>query len=410
MYLLDQLLLKHRVEPSRFSEPAILPVSYLYAHDRNAFKIINELDLLGVGLEAYSKLKLGRKVLFFLDHYSPAPTPETAALHAQQRAVAKALGAPIFDEGSGVGHQLALETSVRPNDIAVGVDSHTCTVGAVGALGLRMPPVSVAAAMVSGTVEFFRPKIIRIQLLNSLERPSTGKDVALFLAGLGPRRFADALLEVGGPGLNSLELPDRITLANLSTDLHARSVLFEVDNLIVDSHNISDEHMTECSLDEYTDRVVVDLAQIPPFVARPGSIHNVVPLSELRTRARVDVVAVGSCTNGQFEDFVAFCNALGNDKIAPHVRVIVTPTSGTVLKRLSSSGLLSKLIELGATINPPGCGPCMGLHQGILSDGEICVATGSRNTAGRMGSNKAEIYLVSPRTAGLAAIAGYIGH
>ncbi|RST82042.1 3-isopropylmalate dehydratase large subunit [Aquibium carbonis] len=409
MTLLAQLAAKANIALPPVGDDFSLPVDFIYAHDRNTFKIIDELSRLGVGDSAQQSLPLAGKTLFFMDHYSPAPTAEATKLHAQQREVCGRMGGRLFDEGSGVGHQLALEGLVQPGQIVVGVDSHTCTVGAIGALGLRMPAVGVARALATGEVLIYRPRTLRIEMTGRLQRPATGKDVALSIARLKRERFADAILEVGGDGLTSLGLADRISISNLATDLQARSIIFEIDDLIIKLYSLENRDILRCGASEYTDIIPVDLGTIEPQICLPGSLSNSVAYSGVKNPRRVDVVMIGSCTNGQIEDFQMFCDTLGENSIAPGVRVIATPTSRAVLQRMSAEGVLGHLIRLGVTINPPGCGPCMGLHQGLLGEGEVCVATGSRNNPGRMGSPQANVYLASPYVAALCAATGYIG-
>lgn len=394
------------VKDIRFGHDLHLEPDHIYGHDRNTFKIIDELG--GVPLtncSAFSKLKL------FQDHYSPPPDLETAALHKQQRSLA-IQGATLSKAGEGVGHQVAIEKFISNWDLAIGVDSHTCSIGALGALGLRQPPTEVAKAVKGGFFRFDVPKSVRIELSGKFNENVYAKDLMLFLAKKGNRRFSDSVLEFGGSGLRSLSISERIVLANLSKDIGARTALCETDSLTMKYLEERGRQPNNCLLktspDAYLDVVEIDLKKISPYLSLPGSIHNAVAYDENNTSENVDVVTVGSCTNGRLEDFEVFARTIGEENFAPHTRVVLTPASSEVMQQLITSGLYQDFIQRGATINPPGCGPCMGLHQGVLSDNEICVATGSKNNAGRMGSVHAKVYLASPATAGRVAVIGRV--
>jgi 3-isopropylmalate/(R)-2-methylmalate dehydratase large subunit len=408
--LLGQLLARRGIAIGAFDTKILIPCDHIYGHDRNTFKIMKELDSRGVPSLKHSSINAADKLRLFMDHYSPPPNAETAALHLQQRALARAHDLTLFDEGSGVGHQLALEQLVSPWEIAVGVDSHTCTVGAIGALGLHQPPIVVSEALQSGYFPFYIPRIIRIELLGELPRTCSAKDIALRISNLGKLQFQDKLMEFGGSGLKTLSIADRATLANLTTDFGARSGLCESDSstnsYMKAAGRESDFPLLAATLNSYEEVIEIDLTKLAPHVSRPGSIFDSISVDSMPGPVQVDVVALGSCTNGRLQDFAEFLDALGSSGIAPGVRVVATPASRHVLKELMTSGMFDRLIGIGATVNPPGCGPCMGLHQGYLGDGEVCVATGSRNTAGRMGSKTAQIYLAGPKLAGLVARTG----
>ena len=271
----------------------------------------------------------------------------------------------------------------------------------------------VADALMTGRFAYEVPKPLRIELTGRLPEGASAKDVMLDLARRhGQDSFLDRLLEFGGPGLATLCVPDRVTLCNLAIDLRGRGGVCESDDITRDflaAHGRRDRYVPlAADPDAYRERIEIDLSAIGPMVALPGSVFGSVPLTARREREPVDVVTVGSCTNGRFEDFEAFARTVNGSRLAPGVRLILTPASRDIARRLSASGLADRFLELGATINPPGCGPCMGLHQGVLVDDEVCVTTGNTNDAGRQGSDRARIFLASPQTAALAACSGMI--
>jgi 3-isopropylmalate/(R)-2-methylmalate dehydratase large subunit len=407
MTLLDQILAQKGLQSQGCDTSLLVPVDHIYAHDRNTFKILEELEQ-HARVPLSSALALN-KLRLFLDHYAPPPSLETAALHRQQRSLADQYSLFLSDVGSGVGHQVAVERLIGSAEVAVGIDSHTCTAGALGALAFRQPPPEVARAVKDGVVRFDVPVVVRIELIGRLQDNCTAKDIFFHLASSHSEQFEDALLEIGGDGLGPLTMSERFTLANLSSDLHARTAIIETDEIT--KRYLTQQRRPEAYLQlrsepaAYSSVVEVVLENVKPMVASPPHLFTAVPVED-SPGFKIDVIALGSCTNGRYEDFVDFLDFLGNQKIADSVRLLVTPGSKQVLIDLVQNGLLSKLIEAGATVNPPGCGPCMGLHQGLLQGDEICLATGSQNMPGRMGSKAAKVFLAGPKVAGASAIRG----
>lgn len=410
--LLEQILMRNGVAAGDivFAQDVQVAPAHIYGHDRNTFKILNQVTECGARPDqaiAADRLRL------YQDHYAPPPSQETAALHRQQRELAATVGGRLFPAGSGVGHQIAIERFASPGEIAVGVDSHTCSIGGLGALGVRHAPIMVADAMMTGRFAYEVPKALRIELSGRLPDGVGTKDVMLDLARRhGQDSFLDRLLEFGGPGLATLAVPDRVTLCNLAIDLRGRGGVCESDDITRDflaAHGRGERYVAlSADPDAYRERIEIDLSRAEPMIALPGSVFGSIPLTARRERERVDVVTVGSCTNGRFEDFEAFARTINGHTPAPGVRMILTPASRDIARRLNTSGLADRFLDLGATLNPPGCGPCMGLHQGVLVDDEVCVTTGNTNDAGRQGSDRARIFLASPQTAARAACTGMI--
>jgi 3-isopropylmalate/(R)-2-methylmalate dehydratase large subunit len=403
-----QQVLRHKGGDEGASEVA-LAVDHVFGHDRNTFKIVHEYDALGdppADEDAIGRWRL------FLDHYAPPPTVETAALHGQQRELAREHGLFLSPVGGGVGHQVAAEQLVSPFEVVVGVDSHTCTAGGLGALGLRQPPVAVARALREGAVRFDVPRSVRIETTGVLRRGCCAMDAMFTLAPLGAERFEDVILEFGGPGIAALSIAERLVLANLSVDIHARSALVETDartaRYLTERGRGDLYQPLSAARDAYTDVVELDLSRVRPMVAPPPRPTTAVPVADLSDAPRIDVATIGSCTGGRVSDFADFLDALGPDGPAPGVRIVATPASREVYRELLRQGLIERLLSVGATVNPPGCGPCMGLHQGVLVGDEVCVATGSRNGPGRMGSTEAQVFLAGPLVAGASAAAGTI--
>ncbi|HVZ41990.1 MAG TPA: aconitase family protein [Candidatus Kapabacteria bacterium] len=408
--LLHQLFAAHDFELTETGSPSTIPVDHIYGHDRNTFKIVNEVtNVMGKDLSGMRGMDRFR---LYMDHYSPPPTIELAQLHVQQRRIAREHGATLNEIGSGVGHQIGLEQYIGGGQVVIGVDTHTCTAGALGALAFRQPHNASAEALASGMARFFMPDILRIEFVGELRPECGAKDIALRMGMEGEELYEGKLLEIGGPGLRSLGMSGRFTLANLSVDLHARTALLETDDVTRDYLEQHGRGSTFFPLQSdpsaYSEVHVVDLATVVPMVAFPPSIFFSRPVEECAEPLHLDVVTVGSCTNGRYEDFIDFMEQFGNGPVAPGTRLIATPASRDIYLQLLHEGILDRLVTAGAVVNPPGCGPCMGLHQGILYEDEVCLATGSINRPGRMGSKSAQVLLAGPKVAGISARTGYL--
>jgi 3-isopropylmalate/(R)-2-methylmalate dehydratase large subunit len=218
-------------------------------------------------------------------------------------------------------------------------------------------------------------------------------------------------VEFHGPGVSSLRIPERMTVANMGVEMGAKTAAFPADG---QTREFFRERGAGCDLALWSDFDApfagtreYDLSDQVPVVARPHSVDDVVPVSDLPA-TRIDQVLLGTCTNGRLEDFEAAASILRGRKAAPNVRLLVAPASREVLVQAMKAGVMQEIVEAGATLIPPGCGPCLGAHQGVLAPGEKCLSTANRNFRGRMGEKEAEIYLCSPETAAASAIAGEI--
>ena len=379
---------------------------HIYGHDRNTFKIIHELKLIGE-----ERVSSNNRIKLFMDHYSPPPTEKEALLHDEQRSFAQQTQSQIFEEGSGIGHQIALEEFVNTGDVAIGIDTHTCTVGALGAFGWRCPQNVVALSIVKGYFDFKLPSLVKIHLKGRLSEYCSGNEIIFELTRHGVEKFLNAILEIGGEGLNGLTIGQRITVANLAYDLNARSVIMETDDIT--SRYLSEKQGRYCAklstkIGTYDDVIEIDLSKLVPCIAYPDSIFNVGKLEDCEEKIPVNLIVIGTCTNGRFEDYQDFYNHFSSSRLPDTVRLQVIISSRKMLLQLLQSGLYEAFVKIGAVLNPPGCGSCMGLHQGTLSENDTCVITGSRNNKGRMGAQNAKIFLSNPKILGLIAMHGFI--
>lgn len=345
------------------------------------------------------------------DHAYPPPTVDFANLQRRIAQFVEAQGVRHFYRGEGVCHQVLLEKGfAAPGRIIVGADSHTTTLGAAGAFATGLGATDVAVVWATGQSWFQVPETLRIQLTGAL-RPGVGvKDVILTLLGkLGSDGGASLALEFGGPGLEGLPYPQRITLANMAAELEAATGLLEVDRTarawLEPRVGAPVEEFRAGRDAAYVARVDLDLDSIEPSVARPPRVDDVVGVGAVEGTP-VDTVFLGTCTNGRLEDLAEAAGLLRGKRVK--VPLLVVPASQQVMDMAARTGVLHTLIEAGATVGTAGCGPCLGRQLGVLADEEVCFSTGSRNYTGRMGSPNARIFLGSPLTAAATALTGRI--
>ena len=351
--------------------------------------------------------------VFFIDHAAPSPRAELSNAHRIVREFCAETGATLSDVEMGVCHQRVAESYARPGDIVIGADSHTCTAGALGAFGTGMGSTDVAIGMATGKTWLRVPETFRIEVGGAFPPGVSAKDLILTLIGrLGADGATYKALEFGGPAVESLPMVGRLTLANMAVEAGAKAGLVASDGVtrayLAEQGREADWRPLAPDDDAVYERTEIMLAdELVPMVAAPHTVDNVHPVSEL-AGIRVDQVLIGTCTNGRLEDLRAAAAALRGRRRAPHTRVIVTPASAAVWRAAADEGLLQAFVDAGAVVTNPGCGACVGVHEGILADGEVCVSTANRNFRGRMGNPEGLIYLASPETAAACAVAGEI--
>ena len=389
-------------------EIAVSSVDFVMAQDGTAPLAIKSFEEMRPSKRVFDP----RKIALVIDHNSPSPSEAVSALHKMMRDFASEQGLEIFDVGEGICHQLIPEKGhVRSGDLIVGADSHTCTYGALNALATGVGSTDLAAAMMTGKLWFKVPETIRINISRKFNNMVFAKDLVLFLIGkLGADGATYMSLEFGGD-LSALSMDGRFTVANMAIEAGAKFGVFEGDGVTArwfgmgsfdkDAFIFPDEGAN------YYDRISIDLSEIEPLVAVPHRVDSVSRISGIG-KVKVNQVFIGTCTNGRLEDLGVAASILKGKKVARGVRLIVGPASRKILLDALKAGYISDLLEAGASIITPGCGPCVGTHAGIPSDGDVVVSTANRNFKGRMGNSKAMIYLSSPATAAASAISGYI--
>jgi len=361
----------------------------------------------------FTKLAQLLKAAVFLDHAAPSQSREMSNDHAPLREFARETGAVLHDVGDGVCHQLVAESLARPGDLIVGSDSHTVTAGALGAFACGMGSSDVAIVFGLGKTWFRVPESYRITLTGRFGKGVLAKDLVLALIGqIGADGATYKSLEFGGPGVMNLSISDRLTVSNMAVEAGAKVGLFPSDEItrgyLAEQDRPDDYKPITADTDATYERTInINLSKLEPMVSRPHTVDNTVPVREM-AGTKVQQVLIGTCTNGRLDDIKIAAAILKGKKRHPQTRLVVTPASRQILLAATRAGYIETLIEAGAVVTPPGCGACLGLHQGVIGDGEVCLSTANRNFKGRMGSAEGFIYLSSPATAAASAIKGEI--
>ncbi|MCW3474657.1 aconitase/3-isopropylmalate dehydratase large subunit family protein [Limobrevibacterium gyesilva] len=354
------------------------------------------------------------RIVFALDHYVPPSSAKTAGLHQRMRAFAALHGVALHDVGEGIGHQLIVETGrALPGDLVVGADSHAVTYGALNSFATGIGSSDLAAIMITGQIWLRVPQSIRITLTGRLTAGVYAKDIALALAEtLGADGAAYQALEFAGPGLQHLELEDRLVLSNLAVEMGAKNGIFPADaqtRAYLAGRTAQAFEAVDPDPDAaYSREIVLDLDALTPRIALPHLVDRVVPLQEA-AQIPVQMVYLGTCTGGRLRDFHQARDVLkAGGGVAPGVQLVVTPASREVQDAMEADGTLADFVALGAEIVPPGCGSCCGTCGVIPGDGVNVVSTANRNFKGRMGNASASIFLASPASCAAAAVRGAI--
>lgn len=363
-----------------------------------------------IGLE---KCANPERTILFIDHAAPSPRKELSNAHKILREFSKKTGAILSEVGEGVCHQRLVEDYVNPGEILVGADSHTCTSGALGAFATGMGSTDVGIAIALGKTWLRVPQTYKIEVSGEFNSGVYAKDLILHLIGLiGADGATYKVLEFTGETIRNMSMSDRFTLSNMAVEAGAKAGLIASDKVTQEyliSRGRGDKFVAiDSDPDAVYERIIeIDVTSLKPTVSCPHTVDNTKLAAELGS-IKVDQVFIGSCTNGRIEDLRISAEVFKTKQVHPDVRMLVIPASREVFLQATKEGLIETFVKAGASIMTPGCGPCVGVHAGILGDDEVCLSTQNRNFQGRMGNTKGNIYLSSPATAASSAVTGYI--
>ncbi|MCC8142245.1 MAG: 3-isopropylmalate dehydratase large subunit [Lachnospiraceae bacterium] len=353
------------------------------------------------------------KTVLIYDHLVPASQVDDTRHFRIGNEFAAKYGMKNVHRSDGICHQLMTEAGyVRPGDIVFGTDSHTTTYGCVGAFSTGIGYTEMAGILGTGQLWIRVPDTIKITIDGELPSNVSSKDVILAIIGdLGADGATYQALEFHGSTVHQMTIASRMTMSNMAVEAGAKCALFAPDEKTAEYCGIKlTEEQRDLIADEdasYIREITYQAEDFVPVMACPSQVDNIHPVSELVGK-KIDQVFLGSCTYGRLEDLMAAAAILEGKKVAPFVNLIVTPASRKIFEEAVANGTIKTLVEAGAQVTHPGCGLCCGRTGGILTDGECVVATNNRNFLGRMGTANVEIYLASPKTAALCAVAGEI--
>jgi 3-isopropylmalate/(R)-2-methylmalate dehydratase large subunit len=405
----EKIFSSHSNKDAKAGDVVVADIDFCFGQDGTSMLVIDAFINLGA-----KKVFNKDKFCMVIDHSAPSPNIGVSEAHKKMRNFAKRHDLKIFDIGCGVCHQVIPESGlVMPGDLVVGADSHTCTYGALGAFSTGMGSTDVAVALATGRNWFKVPETIKIILNGKARKGVYSKDVILYIIGrLGADYSTYKAVEFSGEYINSLTMDARFTITNMAIEMGAKAGLMEPDEKTykwLKAHGAKHERLRLKSDKDakYSEVLEFDVSNITPQTAKPHAVDNVVPIDKLKS-TKIDQAFLGTCTNGRLEDLAIAYSILRNKKIDDKVKMIIAPASKDIFQKAMERGLIEEFVKTGACVVVPGCGPCVGTHNGVLSTGEVCISTANRNFKGRMGNPDAFIYLGSPATVAASALEGKI--
>ena len=405
-----------RVAPGDIIEPR---VDLAMSHE-NAALVINQFFAVYEGTALAPRVWDPEKIAIIFDHRVPAESSKTANNQKKIRTFLAEQGIHKFHEirgdVGGICHQILPEYGyVRPGMVVLGTDSHTTSHGALGAFAMGIGATEMASVWCLGTILNLQvPATIKVVVNGKLDPSVYAKDLILHIIGkLTAKGATFKVLEFHGPVIRNMNVSGRLTICNMSVEAGATAGIVPADEQTLtylrDEAGITDEIIPVLPDDDanYEQIVEIDASGLVPQVACPHTVDHVKPVSDARG-VKVDQIVIGSCTNGRLEDLAIAAEILRGKRVADSVRMLVFPASARIYRQALDAGYIRDLTMSGAVIMNPGCGCCLGVHQGALADGEVALATTNRNFKGRMGNPNAQVYLCSPATAAISALSGEI--
>jgi 3-isopropylmalate/(R)-2-methylmalate dehydratase large subunit len=406
--LTEKILSAHAGHDVSAGEIAICNVDLCLLQDGTGPLAIRQVEKLGI-----TRLANPQRTVFFLDHASPPPRMELANDHKFIREFVAKMSAQLEEIGKGICHVVINEKYVNPGEVLIGADSHTCTGGALACFATGMGSTDVGVGMAFGKTWFRVPETFKIYVTGKFPLGVFPKDLILHLIGLiGADGATYKALEFCGPTIEQMDMSGRFTLSNMAVEAGAKVGLIASDS-------VTKEYLTRMGRGnkfvalradddaEYERKIEIDVSKLTPIISYPHTVDNTHPVDEA-VGTKIDQVFLGTCTNSRIEDWEIVAGIVKGKKKAANIRFIAVPGSEAVLKEAIARGYYQTLLDFGATLVTPGCGPCVGVHAGIPADGEVCLTTQNRNFHGRMGNPDSSIYLASPAVIAVSAIEGAI--
>jgi 3-isopropylmalate/(R)-2-methylmalate dehydratase large subunit len=395
------------------------PVVDLVMSHENAALVINQFQEIYKGTNLSPRVWDPSKIAIIFDHRVPAESPKTASNQKKVREFVAAQGIGKFHDirgdTGGICHQILPESGyVLPGQVVVGTDSHTTTHGALGAFAFGIGATEMASVWALGRVANVEvPPTIKVIVTGQFRRYVGAKDLILHLISSITAQGANfKVLEFHGPTIEIMPTSGRLVLCNMAVEAGATAGIVpadeETEGYLREAGVVEDIYPVQPDVTaEYETVVVVDVSQLQPQFACPHTVDNVKPVQEVAGK-RINQIVIGSCTNGRLDDLAVAAKILKGNKVAPGTRMLVFPASSAIYRQALGKGYIGALMNAGAVVMNSGCGPCLGVHEGALGDGEVALSTTNRNFKGRMGNPNSEVYLCSPAVAAASALTGVI--
>ena len=404
----EKILSLHASRDLQAGDFAVCNIDFTFGQDGTSSIIIDRVKELGLN-------QLKTRFCMVIDHSAPSPSEGVSRVHKKMRQFSQEYNVGLYDIGCGVCHQVIPESGqILPGDLILGADSHTCTYGALGAFSTGVGSTDLSVALALGKNWFKVPETIKIVICGRLGKGIFAKDIILHIIGSVKADGATyKAIEFSGPLIDNMTLDGRFTMCNMVVEMGAKVGFMPPDKKTIawlKARAPKEKKIPIVSADKdavYEKVLEFNISKLKPQVASPHAVDNVSSVSGLKN-IKIDEAFLGTCTNGRLDDFKIAAKILKSRKVASRVKFIIAPSSKAVFLEALKLGLIDIFIKSGAAIVAPGCGPCVGTHNGVPADGEKVISTANRNFKGRMGNPNAFIYLASPATVAASAIKGHI--
>lgn len=404
----EKILSNHSGRDAKAGDIVIADLDFMIGQDGTS----------GVAIDSFRKMQAKKvadpsKIAIIIDHSSPSPNEGVSAIHKKIREFCLEQGVKLYDVGCGVCHQITPEQGlVVPGNLVIGADSHTCTYGAINVFSTGIGSTDLAAGMISGKLWFKVPETMKVNFNGQLPKGVYSKDLVLhFIGQIGADGATYLALEIGGQAISAMSVDARFTISNMAIECGAKAGLMEADAKVMEwvkQHSQKKPNPITADKDAVYQQIVeIDVTKLEPQIAKPHTVDNVCGVTEV-AGTPVQQGFIGTCTNGRLEDFQVAAKILRGKKVKNGCRLIIAPASKDILMAMIKDGTYQTLLDSGALAVTPGCGPCVGTHNGVPSDGENVISTANRNFLGRMGNRNAFIYLGSPATVAASMVEGQI--
>jgi 3-isopropylmalate/(R)-2-methylmalate dehydratase large subunit len=404
----EKILIKHAGKILAAGDFAICNVDFTFGQDGTSSIIIDRVRELGLK-------QLKTKFCMVIDHSAPSPNEGVSGVHKKMRRFSLDYKIGLYDIGCGVCHQVIPESGqLLPGDLVLGADSHTCTYGALGVFSTGVGSTDLAIALATGKNWFKVPSTIKIIIKGKIPKGVFAKDIILhIISRVGAGGATYKAIEFCGPVIDSLDMDGRFTMCNMVVEMGAKAGFMPQDNKTIEwlkKRLPKNKKIISVVADRdagYERILEFDISKLKPQVSTPHNVDTVTSVDKLKN-IKINEAYLGTCTNGRLSDLKIAASILKLKKVAQGVRFIIAPASRSIFLEALKLGIIDTFIKSGAVLVAPGCGPCVGTHNGIPADAENVISTANRNFKGRMGNPKAFIYLASPASVTASAIEGKI--